>query len=153
MARVEIRVESLKAGPVQIVGLKSDLRRGPLRQLIDRKGVLIQREAKRRAPVSRPTPVHPKSKARPRVPGKLKRSIYARSLTVDGLPAVEVGAKVPYLAYVLYPTPAHVIRPRTKRALAFWWTARGEFVVRRSVMHPGTRGQDFLTPSLAAGRL
>ena len=72
---------------------------------------------------------------------------------MDGWPAVEVGAKVPYLGYVLYPTAPHVITPRTKRALAFYWTAGGYFVVTKRVYHPGTRAQDFLTPSLAAGRL
>lgn len=153
MARVKIRVSDVRAGRLRIEAVQSDLRRGPLRQVIDRKGVLVLREAQRRAPVYKPVPIHPKAQPRRRAPGTLKRSLRARTVTVGGLPAVEVGSKDPVMRYVIEGTVPHEITPNRKKMLSFWWARTGGFVLARRVFHPGTRPNDFLTPSLQAARL
>lgn len=49
---------------------------------------------------------------------------------------------VPYARFVEEGTRPHVIEPRRKKALAF--RGRGGRIVRRRVMHPGTRGVFFM---------
>lgn len=44
----------------------------------------------------------------------------------------------------------HVILPRKKRALAFYWKKIGQHVVLSGVNHPGTRGTRYLTIPLVA---
>ncbi len=97
--------------------------------------------------------------AKARVPkrtGNLQRSIHPGSLR--GLSAT-VEASAEYAAYIEYGTRAHIIRPRTRRALA--WNdnpgarrlsgnLRSGFspnVFARLVRHPGTSAQPFLGPS------
>lgn len=53
-----------------------------------------------------------------------------------------VTAHAKYAAAVHQGSRPHVIRPRTKKALAFVW--RGQPVVFRSVNHPGTKARPFL---------
>ena len=150
MARITIRVTDVHGGRIQIAGVESQLKRGPLRQVIDRKGVLVKNEAVRTAPVSKGLG-HPKAKPPP-TPGKLKRSIYAKATTVDGYPAVEIGAKVPYIQYVVGGTSAHEIRPVRAKALAFAM-GPGYFVVTKRVWHPGNAPNPFLRTALKAASL
>lgn len=101
------------------------------------------------APVSKPTPIHPRSSAPQVVPGQLKHSINTR---IDGSYPELVGkviANVPYAYFVHEGTQAHPILPRRPAyALAFWWERQGEFVTRNSVFHPGTTAQPFLRDAL-----
>ncbi len=148
MAKIKVRVRDAKPGRVNIEGIESDLRRGPFRQYIDRKGVLVLQAAQRLAPVSKVTPRPPYSTMPPQNPGALKRSLYARTITVDRLPAVEIGSKSPVMGYVIYGTVPHIIAARNKKTLAFW--TGGGFAYPKRVQHPGTRPNDFLTRALRA---
>lgn len=147
MARVKVRVGHIDAGRVRIEGVESELRRGPFKQYIDRKGVRVLQAAQRLAPVSKIVPRPPYSTMPPQNPGRLKRSLFARQGTTRGLPSVDVGTKgVDYATYVIQGTPPHIIRARHKKTLAFW-TGAG-FAYPRQVMHPGTRPNDFLSRAL-----
>lgn len=105
-----------------------------------------------RAPVSTPTPIHPKSNAPQRIPGKLQHSINTR---IEGSGTRLVGvveATAPYARFVHEGTAPHRIEPRRPAfALAFWWEKKGEFAVfPNGVNHPGTRAQPFLKDALVA---
>ena len=59
-----------------------------------------------------------------------------------------------YAGHVEFGTKPHIIRPRIKKALAFkpgagfrFWDESGRVVVK-SVKHPGTKAQPFLTPAV-----
>ena len=148
MAKLKVRVRDLDAGRVRIEGVEAELRRGPFRQYIDRKGVRVKQAAQSLAPVSKVYPRPPHSTMPPANPGRLKRSIYAKAITVRGLPAVEVGAKVPYIGYVVEGTPPHVIVASRKQTLAFYWPKISGFYNPVAVNHPGTRPNDFLKRAL-----
>ncbi len=123
----------------------------PLRAWLQGRLSAIASNAFHRAPVSKPTPIHPKSKAPQRVPGKLKHSINTR---IEGSGTRLIGvveATAPYARYVHEGTGPHPINPRRPAyALAFWWEKKGDFVVLPSVNHPGTRPQPFLRDALVA---
>jgi hypothetical protein len=53
-----------------------------------------------------------------------------------------------YATWVHEGTPPHVIRPKRKRYLSFYWPKVGHRVVFRYVSHPGTKGQPFLRQAL-----
>jgi hypothetical protein len=87
-------------------------------------------------------------------PGGLKRYVGYRTEVLSQRPANVVGRVVlkkapspPYPPkiwdYILKGTPPHVILPRNKQALAFYWTKMGRDVVFKSVQHPGTDPNDF----------
>lgn len=65
----------------------------------------------------------------------------------DGV-AVQVGTEHPVALWHHEGTFAHVIRPRTKPFLVFYWAKVGRVVRMRSVNHPGTRPNRFLTDAL-----
>ncbi len=94
--------------------------------------------------------------AAPKKTGNLKRSIRPGILTRTQATVV---AATNYAGYVEYGTRAHVIRPKTKRVLA-WNSDRSAYrlsgslrkgarpnVFRRYVNHPGTRPRPFLQPA------
>ena len=54
------------------------------------------------------------------------------------------GQKINYAAFVLFGTRPHEIKPKTKRALRFFYKNLDEFVYRKKVHHPGYKGDDFL---------
>ena len=50
---------------------------------------------------------------------------------------------VTHAEVVVHGSRPHVIRPRNKRALSFYWPKRGATVVLAKVNHPGTQANDF----------
>lgn len=80
--------------------------------------------------------------------GRLRSSIrWSIATEPKGLVGV-VGSDVNYVIWVHEPTKAHVIKPKTKKAL-FW---KGAEHPVRGVNHPGTRGKPFLTDALKAAK-
>lgn len=80
--------------------------------------------------------------------GRLRSSItFALGQDGEGLFA-DVGTNVSYARYVELGTRPHVIRPRTRKALA-WKGARHPV---RKVNHPGSKPHPFLRPALRASR-
>lgn len=92
--------------------------------------------------------------------GNLRRSIlhkidgaaiptFAEVGLLGGGPVSKLGKR--YGEYVHEGTPAHIIRPKSKKAL-FWKGAPGP---RRKVKHPGYKGNPFLTnaKNAMAGRI
>jgi hypothetical protein len=59
---------------------------------------------------------------------------------------VEVGAS--YATMVHDGTRPHIIRPRTKKVLRFYWKRKGKIVYSRQVRHPGTRPRPWLYRAL-----
>ena len=62
----------------------------------------------------------------------------------------DVVSTAPYTAYVVKGTAPHKITGNP--LLAFFWPKVGSFVVFRSVNHPGTRPNNFLSRALRAAR-
>jgi Fe-S cluster biosynthesis and repair protein YggX len=54
------------------------------------------------------------------------------------------GKRVNYANFVLYGTKPHKIEAKNKKALRFSYKNLDEFVFRKSVHHPGYRGDNFL---------
>jgi HK97 gp10 family phage protein len=93
----------------------------------------------------------------PRKTGHLGRSIKAGRVTKRSA-TVEANAR--YAAYVEFGTKPHVIRPKTKKALA--WAPSGQTrlsgrprkgakrIFATIVNHPGTKAQPFLRPAVEA---
>ena len=82
--------------------------------------------------------------------GHLRRSITEKISRLTG----EIAVNVDYAGAVEFGSRPHVIRPKRKKALAFkpgagfrFWDESGRVVVK-SVKHPGTRAQPFLTPAI-----
>ncbi|KKL10653.1 hypothetical protein LCGC14_2553680 [marine sediment metagenome] len=50
--------------------------------------------------------------------------------------------------YVEFGTPPHIIKPKTKKALAF--QSGGETIIVKEVKHPGTRAQPFIRNTFKA---
>jgi len=83
--------------------------------------------------------------------GKLAASIVKRGPEVVGDSiVVYVVTSLDYAKYVHDGTPAHIIRPRSRRVLRF--ASGGRTVFARIVHHPGTSGKKFLTRALPAAR-
>lgn len=93
------------------------------------------------------------SGARRRAPvnfGRLRQSITEKIGKLFG----EIAVNVDYAGAVEFGTKPHIIRPKIKKALAFkpgagfrFWDESGRVVVK-SVKHPGTKAQPFLTPAV-----
>ena len=54
------------------------------------------------------------------------------------------GKRVNYANFVLYGTKPHKIEAKTRKTLRFSYKNLDEFIYRKSVYHPGYRGDDFL---------
>ncbi len=54
------------------------------------------------------------------------------------------GKKINYATFVLFGTRPHLIKAKNRKALRFSYKSLDEFVYRKSVRHPGYRGDDFL---------
>lgn len=59
-----------------------------------------------------------------------------------------VSANMPYSAFISKPTPPHEILPKSAKVLAF--QVGGTTVFARRVMHPGTKGNNYLERALYA---
>jgi len=66
----------------------------------------------------------------------------------DGMLVNWKGKKINYANFVLFGTRPHTIKPRVKRALRFSYKNLDEFIYRKSVHHPGYKGDDFLKKAL-----
>lgn len=55
------------------------------------------------------------------------------------------GKKVNYATFVLYGTRSHTIAPKEKKTLRY--SSVGDFVFRKTVEHPGYKGDNFLQTS------
>lgn len=77
--------------------------------------------------------------------GQLRNSLYWQ---VGELGAVLHGAEQG--VFVAGGTSPHVIAPRTKQALAFYWPKMGGGIVRRRVQHPGNAANDFRQKGMQA---
>lgn len=97
----------------------------------------VESNAKRRAPVSNK-----------RGGGNLRSGI-GHEIDADGLGA-EIRSTAAYSAYVEYNTRAHIIRPKTAKALKF--EKGGETIFAKVVRHPGTTEQPFMRPALREER-
>lgn len=73
--------------------------------------------------------------------GKLKQSIQIRVKTHE----IVIGPDTEYDAFVELGTQPHVIKAKTKKALAF--KMGGRTVIVRSVKHPGTKAQPYVRPA------
>jgi hypothetical protein len=89
---------------------------------------------------------------RTRRPGTLRDSIVKRAVTIDGEFAVEVGTADPVGLWHHEGTKPHPIRARRAPFLVFFWAKVGRVVKFRSVNHPGTKPNRFLTDGLKALR-
>jgi len=58
------------------------------------------------------------------------------------------GKKTNYANFVLFGSRPHIIKAKNKRALRFSYKNLDEFIYRKSVHHPGYRGDDFLKKAL-----
>lgn len=92
----------------------------------------------------------------PKATGDLANSVVKRPSTFAGKPAVLVGVDNPKRAEVALimeeGSAPHVIRPRSKRALAFYSKKVGGRIVVRSVKHPGTKPYRWLSRALERAR-
>jgi len=79
--------------------------------------------------------------------GRLQQSIKASraDLIAPGHYRAEVSANTRYARYVHEGTRPHIIRARRAPALRFYWPRVGRVVFFKSVHHPGTKPNPFLT--------
>lgn len=85
--------------------------------------------------------------------GELRRGIrMSQSRDVKGRwsTGYDVESTAPYSLFVIKGTKPHTIEGNPY--LAFFWPKVGKFVVFRSVNHPGTRANNFLSRALRAAR-
>lgn len=80
----------------------------------------------------------------------------ALSIRVDGPtlgrsgPEVVVKSTTDHAVFVHEGTPPHIIKPRIKEQLVFFWRKAGRVVFKDSVRHPGTKANPFLVKALRA---
>lgn len=114
---------------------------GPIGEDSSRRLRTLEYRARMSAGVSTPNPtrIYPG--------GALRASIKTEreGNTSRGLEA-RVGSSRPYALYHHEGTAPHVIKPkRPGGVLRFWWGRVGAIVYRRSVRHPGTKPNPYLT--------
>jgi hypothetical protein len=78
--------------------------------------------------------------------GRLRDSVRFERHIGTGSAQLVFTADTPYTRYVLEGTAAHIIRPRTARALRFQHGGQTRFA--RLVQHPGTRANPFPTRAI-----
>lgn len=113
-------------------------------------GDRVQSNARNRVGVSKPDPV---PRRKPHMPGTLRASIVKRLAYRGSNPVVLVGVfggeAATYAAFVHEGTVPHQITARRAPRLVFYWSRTGRVMYVRTVQHPGTRPQRFLTEALA----
>lgn len=111
---------------------------------LDELRVAVRRSAAQRVQTATDRMTDDLKRDAPVVSGELKRRTGA-SFTGETLREVRAEAviDVTYAEYVTMGTRPHVIRPRTKKALSFYWPKAGGAVVLASVNHPGTKANEF----------
>lgn len=131
---------------------------GPVGRDLGRRTVLVNLDARRRAPVGKGRAPDAWQSGYPA--GGLKKSIHSEVITRRGnlvgvitADAVRPGSlrRESYAASVHEGSSAHAILPRRKRWLR--WSQGGRDVFRRAVMHPGNRRpRAYLRDALEAAR-
>lgn len=117
---------------------------GPLYRRMIEDGNLVKREAKRLVGYSQPDPL-----GRPRrKPNHLRDTIVTRMTERDGLPYMLVGSDDPIALLHHEGTQPHPIYASRAPFLVFWWERENRLVVTKSVNHPGTRPNRYLTNAL-----
>lgn len=125
---------------------------GPVMRRMIEDGELVKREARRLVGVYQPPDAYSAANRRRR-PGTLRDSIVKRVVAgPGGQPVVEVGSDDKIALLHHEGTVPHTIRPRNKPLLVFYWRRVGAVVAFKSVNHPGTQPNRFLTKALAVLR-
>lgn len=124
---------------------------GPVARDLMRKGDLVRDEARRRVGVYSPPDAYSAGN-RGRKPGQLRDSIVKRLADQGGELQVLVGSDDPIALLHHEGTVPHIIRPRNKPMLVFYWPAVGRVVAFREVNHPGTQPNRYLTDALSVLR-
>lgn len=76
--------------------------------------------------------------------GELRRTTGVELLSATATQVrAEAVIDVDYAEVVVHGSRPHVIRPRNRQALAFYWPKKGATVVLASVNHPGTQPNPF----------
>jgi hypothetical protein len=85
----------------------------------------------------------------PRKTGELARSVQTKPV-LGGTTQMRTGVRFTTIQAVTTDKGArpHVIRPRTARALVFYWPKAGRTVAFRKVNHPGNAGRRWFQPAL-----
>ena len=124
---------------------------GPVVRDLMRRANAVKTEAQRLVGVYVPPPAGPQRTNRR--PGTLRDSIVVRLARggVNGVSAI-VGSDDKIALWHHEGTVPHVIVPRNRRWLAFYWRRVGAVVFAKRVNHPGTRPNRFLTKALPAAR-
>jgi hypothetical protein len=121
---------------------------GPVVRRMLEDGDLVVREAKRLVGYGRPDPL-----GRPRTKSNhLRDTIVKRLINVGGVPVVQVGSSDPIALLHHEGTVPHPIHARRAPLLVFWWDRIGATVYTRSVNHPGTKPNRYLTNALGVLR-
>lgn len=124
---------------------------GPVGQDLGRRTILINLDARRRAPVGENRSGDQWSS--PRRGGRLRRSIRSEVVTEAGELVGRVIADAHYALVVHEGSRQHPISPHRPKQWLRWPASSGGSVWRRQVIHPGTKkGNPFLRRSLEAGR-
>lgn len=134
--------------PQKLAGFLRGPQSGVLRHELE-VGAAVKRIAQRKVGVYRPEPGDPFAARRisRRRPGTLRDSIVVRVADRGaGLPSVMVGSDDPIALLHHDGTPPHVIRARRKPMLVFY--SHGAIRVVKSVRHPGTKPNRYLTDAL-----
>ena len=96
--------------------------------LADEQGPIILEELRRQVPDAS---------------GRLKRSLFYTRESAIGVVRMKFQTKTPYFPYVIHGTRPHTIQAVAARSLHFIWNGSDFFA--KSVNHPGTRPNDFVT--------
>lgn len=121
---------------------------GPLYRRMFEDGELVRREAKKLVGYSQPDPL-----GRPyRKQNHLRDTIVKRMAVERGLPVVLVGSEDPIALLHHEGTQPHRIVATRAPFLVFWWEREGRMVVTKSVNHPGTAPNRYLTNALSVLR-
>lgn len=81
--------------------------------------------------------------------GELASNIYAERPKVGRRgPENDVVSNTDHSVFVHDGTPPHIIKPRLKEQLVFFWRKAGRVVFKDSVRHPGTAANPFLVNAL-----
>lgn len=120
---------------------------GPVYRKMAKDAQKVKLEAQRLVGVYVPPDSYSASN-RKRRPGTLRDSIVTRVVIRGGLPDWQVGSADPIAFLHHEGTPPHVIVASRKPFLVFYWPKVGKVVRFRSVNHPGTKPNRYLTNAL-----
>lgn len=122
--------------------------RGPLARRLIEDGELVKQQAKVLVGVYKPPDAY-SAAHRARRPGTLRDSIVKRFVVggPEGFKVI-VGSDDPIALIHHEGTRAHIIRPRVKPRLVFFWPRVGQVVAFGKVNHPGTQPNRYLVNAL-----